>query len=285
MAMYNQVKTVLLLGALTGILLLIGFLMGGTSGLTIALILSVFMNFGSYWFSDKIVLAMYKAKEADKHKYAWLHSAVEDVAKKAKVPKPKIYIVPSPISNAFATGRNPENAVVAVTEGIMHSLTKEELKGVIAHEIAHVKNRDILISTIAATIAGVIAYVAFFARFAAIFGGMGRDRGGGSIIGLLVMAIIAPIMAMLIQFSISRSREFLADASGARFLGDGKSLASALEKLHDSAKKMPIRAGGGVESTAHMFIVNPLSAGGIARLFSTHPKMEERVSRLRAMKF
>ncbi len=282
--MYNQVKTVLLLGVLTGILLLIGFLMGGLNGLTIALILSVFMNFGSYWFSDKIVLAIYKAKPADKHKYAWLHSMVADVAKSAKIPKPRVYIVPSPISNAFATGRNPENAVVAVTEGITHSLTSEELKGVIAHEVAHVKNRDILISTIAATIAGVIAYVAFFARFAAIFGGMGRDRGG-SIIGLLVMAIIAPVMALLIQLSISRSREFIADESGARFLGDGKPLASALEKLEAGAKKMPIRAGSGVESTAHLFIVNPLSARGIARLFSTHPSMKERTARLRNMKF
>jgi len=283
--MYNQVKTVLLLGVLTGILLLIGFLMGGINGLTIALILSVFMNFGSYWFSDKLVLAMYKAKPADKHKYAWLHSMVAEVAKSAKIPKPRVYIVPSPILNAFATGRNPENAVVAVTEGITHNLSKEELKGVIAHEVAHVKNRDILISTIAATIAGVIAYVAFFARFAAIFGGMGRDRGGGSIIGLLVMAIIAPIMAMLIQFSISRSREFIADESGARFLGDGKPLASALEKLEAGAKKMPIRAGSGVESTAHLFIVNPLSARGIARLFSTHPPIKVRTARLRNMKF
>ncbi len=283
MGAFNQIKTALLLGALTGILLLIGWLLGGTGGLTIALIFSVLMNFGTYYFSDKIVLMMYKAKEADKKKHSWLHSMVAEVAKKAGVPKPKVFIVPMPISNAFATGRNPQNAVVAVTEGIMHDLSREELKGVLAHEIAHVKNRDILISTIAATIAGVISYVAFFARFSAF-----SDREDRSILGivaLILATIIAPIAAMLIQLSISRSREYLADESGAHFIGDGKPLASALEKLEAGAKKKPLRATGVTEATSHLCIGNPLSAQGMASLFSTHPPMQERISRLRSMKF
>ena len=280
---YNQIKTALLLGLLTGILLLIGWLLGGSTGLTFALIFSLLMNFGTYFFSDKIVLAIYRAKEADKKKHAWLHSMVADVSKKAGIPKPRVFIVPMPISNAFATGRNPQNAVVAVTEGIMHDLSREELKGVLAHEIGHVKNRDILISTIAASIAGVISYVAFFARISAFSDR--EDRGILGIVGLLLATIIAPIAAMLIQLSISRSREFLADESGAHFLNDGNHLASALEKLEASSKKKPLRATGVTEATSHLFIVNPLSAHGIANLFSTHPPMKERISRLRGMKF
>ena len=283
MGAFNQIKTALLLGALTGILLLIGWLLGGSTGLTFALIFSVLMNFGTYFFSDKIVLMMYKAKEADHKKHAWLHSMVSDVAKKAGVPKPRVYIVPMPISNAFATGRNPQNAVVAVTEGIMQDLSREELKGVLAHEMAHVKNRDILISTIAATIAGVISYVALFARISAFSDR--EDRSILGIVGLLLATIIAPIAAMLIQLSISRSREYLADESGAHFLKDGKPLASALEKLESSSKKKPLRTTGITEATSHLFIVNPLSAQGMASLFSTHPPMKERISRLHSMKF
>ncbi|MBI2145649.1 zinc metalloprotease HtpX [Candidatus Woesearchaeota archaeon] len=281
----NQVKTVLLLGLLTGLLLLVGRLIGGQAGLFIALVFSVVMNFGAYWFSDRIVLAIYRAKLADKKSYAHLHKMVEEVSAAAGIPKPRVYVIPTEAANAFATGRNPRNGVVACTEGIMKLLSDKELKGVIAHEISHVKNRDILVTTIAATIAGVISYLAHMAQFAAIFGGGNRDdnRGGGNAIALLALAIITPIIAMILQLAISRSREFLADHSGASTLGDGEPLASALEKLDRSAahRKMPL----GNEATASLFIVNPLRGGGLLSLLSTHPPLEARVKRLRAMKF
>ncbi|MEK6852592.1 MAG: zinc metalloprotease HtpX [Nanoarchaeota archaeon] len=278
--MSNQFKTVMLLATLAVIMLLIGWLIGGKTGLVVALLFSVLLNFLTYWFSDRIVLAMYRAKPATGSKYTELNKMVADVAKSAKVPKPKVYVVPLEVPNAFATGRNPENAVVAVTDGILKKLNKEELKGVIAHEIAHVKNKDILVATIAATIAGVISYIAFMARFAAF-----DEEGRGSIltlIGIILVSILAPIMAMLVQMAISRSREFIADEGGAGFVRTGEPLASALQKLESESKKKPLK---GAEGTAHLFIVSPLSGQGIAHMFSTHPPIEERVKRLRAMKF
>jgi len=279
--MINQLKTVVLLGALTGLLLLIGQLIGGIDGLTIALAIALIINVGTYWFSDKIVLRMYGGKQVSKKEEPELHGIVEDICKKADLPKPKIYLLPIETPNAFATGRSPEKAAVACTQGILRILNKEELEGVIAHELAHIKNRDTLIATIAATIAGVISYLAFMARFAAIFGG-GRDRNG-STFELLFLAILTPIIAVIIQLAISRSREYLADERGAGFLQNAKGLASALQKLHLSARHNPFQFGN--KATASLFIVNPFSARGLAGLFSTHPPMEERVKRLQRLTF
>ena len=283
----NQLKTVLLLGGLTGLLLLIGGFAGGRTGLTIAIVLAGGMNFVSYWWSDKIVLWMYKAKEADKNKYVKLYSIVKEITTKAHLPMPKVYIVDTPQSNAFATGRNPQHAAVAVTTGIMQMLEEKELRGVLAHEIGHIKNRDILISTIAATIAGVISYIAMMARWAAIFGGMNGDNennGGGNILELLLLAIIAPIMAMIIQLAITRSREYLADETGAKLSGDPTSLASALQKIEKSVHNHPFARMGKTEATAHLFIANPLKASSFLELFSTHPSTENRVRKLKEMK-
>jgi|SRR3989344_3669046 len=282
----NQLKTVLLLGGLTGLFLLIGALAGGRAGLTIALIFAGGMNFVSYWWSDKIVLWMYKAKEADKSTHYKLYDAIRSITQKAQLPMPKVYIVDTPQANAFATGRNHKHAAVAVTTGILQLLTEKELRGVLAHEIGHIKNRDILISSIAATIAGVISYIAMMARWAAIFGGMGgRDnRDNGGILELLVLAVIAPIMAMIIQFAISRSREYLADETSAQLLKDKEGLASALEKIEASVKHHPFMRMGKTEATAHLFISNPLKASSFLELFSTHPTTEKRVQKLRAMK-
>ena len=277
--MLNQLKTVILLGVLTGLLLFIGSFFG-QGGLSIGFILAILMNLGSYFFSAKIVLAMYKAKEAQKAHYKELHEIVEKVSKEAGIPKPKIFIIPTNTSNAFATGRNPKNAVVAVTQGIMNLLSKHELEGVLAHEIAHVKNRDILISTIAVTIASVISYAAFFARFVPLGN---RDNNGPNVIQLLLLAIIAPIAATIIQLAISRSREFLADESGATFIKTGKPLANALRKLESESKRNPLRFGN--PSTASLFIVNPFSGRSFINLLSTHPPMEERIKKLEAMKF
>jgi len=282
MAILNQLKTVLLLGLLTGVLLGVGYLIGGTGGLTIAFGFALLLNFVTYWFSDKIVLAMYRAKEAKKNDYPRLHKIVEEVSKLAKIPKPKIYIIPNNQANAFATGRNPKHAVVACTSGIMSLLNDNELKGVIAHEIAHVKNRDILISAIAAVIAGTIMYVAQMAQFAAIFGG-DRDRNGGGALGLLVLAIFTPIIAMLVRLAISRSREYLADETGAKLIKNGEPLASALLKLESSSKMNPMRMGS--EGSAHMFIVNPFSGRSMMSLLSTHPLVNERCKKLRSMRF
>jgi len=277
-----QIKTFLLLAVLTALLLGIGSIWGNY-GLVIAGIFVLLMNFCSYFWSDKIVLFMYKAKPAPKSEYSWLHKVTEELAKKAGIPKPKIFIIPSEISNAFATGRNPKHATVAVTSGILKNLDREELKGVLSHELSHVKNRDILIMTVAATIAGVISYVASMARFAAIFGGMRNDNKGNNIVGLLLLMIVAPIAAMLVQLAISRTREYAADESGAKLMGDGKPLASALLKLETMARQKPVRANGH-EATAHMFIVNPFR-GGFISLFSTHPSVQLRVEKLRNLKF
>ncbi|MBD3318623.1 M48 family metalloprotease [Candidatus Woesearchaeota archaeon] len=284
--MWNQIKTVLLLGLLTGVLLYVGTLLGGLGGLTVALIFSIVMNVGAYFFSHKIVLAMYKATLLDKKEYPKVHAMVEDIARAARIPTPKIYLIRTPQPNAFATGPHPKKAVVAVTAGILQLLSDHELKGVLAHEIAHIKNRDILISTIAATLAGVISYVAMIARWGAIFGFGGRDsQGGRGIIELLLLAIVTPIIALLIQLAISRSREYLADASGASYIGTGEYLANALIKIEKGVKQLPFRASSTTESTAHLFISNPLKGGGLTALFSTHPSTTDRVTRLRAMQF
>ncbi|HEY3303392.1 MAG TPA: zinc metalloprotease HtpX [Candidatus Binatia bacterium] len=280
--MSNSLKTALLLGLMTGIILWIGQLFGGPQGMMIAFVFSLLLNFGSYWFSDKIVLAMYRAREASEAEAPELHAIVHDIALRAGIPMPRLYIIPDESPNAFATGRNPEHAVVAVTEGILKIMNREELEGVLAHEISHVKNRDILIGSIAAALAGVIMMLANMARFAAIFGGA-RDRdedGGGGILGLIFMSIVAPIAAMIIQMAISRSREFMADSTGAKTVGNPLGLASALAKLERAKEIVPMEAR---PETAHMFIVNPLSGRSLLGLFSTHPPIEERIARLRAM--
>jgi heat shock protein HtpX len=281
--MGNTIKTALLLGALTGLLMLVGGLIGGKGGVYIAFIFAVILNFGSYWFSDKIVLKMYKAQEVSESSAPDLYHIVRNLALKASLPMPRVFIIPEETPNAFATGRNENHAVVAVTEGIMRILTKEELEGVIAHELSHIKNKDMLISSIAATIAGAISMLATMAQWTAIFGG-GRgsdDDDGGGIIGLIAMAIFAPLAAAVIQMAISRSREYLADAGGATITKNPYGLASALEKLTQASQIIPMDAK---PSTAHLFIVNPLSGKAFMNLFSTHPPLEERIARLRSMK-
>ena len=280
--MANQVKTVMLLGLLTALMLGAGQMMGGSFGLAIALGFALVMNLGAYWFSSKIVLAMYHAQKADRTKYRELHEMVEEIAGQAGIPKPEVYIIPTEAANAFATGRSPKNAVVACTSGIMKLLSREELRGVMAHEISHVKNRDVLVTTIAATIAGVISYLAMMAQWTAIFAGFGRDgEEGGNIIGLLAFAIITPLLAAVIKLAISRSREYLADSTGAKTINNSEYLASALEKLESASSRQPLRFGN--TSTSGLFIVNPFR-GGLAGLLSTHPPMKERVRRLRSMK-
>jgi len=278
--MINQLKTVVLLGLLTALLLWVGQLLGGISGLYIAGVFAILMNFGSYWFSDKIVLMMYRAKEVTDKNHQ-LYKIVNEVAKLADIPMPKVYIIPTDNANAMATGRNPKHAAVAATQGILNLLNHDELKGVIAHEIAHVKNRDILISTIAGTIAGVISYIATMAQFAAIFGG--RDREHSNVLSLILLAIITPLIATIIQLAISRSREYMADATGAGILRNGNDLAAALGKLENDAKNRPMRLGN--QATAHLFIANPFKGQTFMALLSTHPPMKERISRLKAMKF
>jgi len=279
----NSLKTAVLLGALTGLLVLIGGYVGGQNGMLIAFLFAMGMNFFSYWFSDKIVLRMYRAEEVTPQQAPELHRMVQDLAMKAGLPMPRVYIIPGDTPNAFATGRNEKHAVVAVTEGILRILSREELEGVISHELTHIKNRDILIGSVAATIAGAITMLANMAQWAAIFGGArgDDDEGGGGMIGMLAMAILAPFAAMLIQMAISRSREYLADDGGARVSGKPWALASALEKLQAASQAVPMNAN---PSTAHIFTVSPLSGRSFASLFSTHPPIEERIARLRAMK-
>ncbi|MCF8037895.1 MAG: zinc metalloprotease HtpX [Desulfohalobiaceae bacterium] len=279
--MTNQLKTGLLLGLLTALILLFGRLLGGQSGLIFAFILAIAMNVGSYWFSDRIVLSMYKARELSPQDAPALHRIVEELAGRGGLPKPKVYLIPQDAPNAFATGRSPGKSVVAVTQGLMHLLTPEELKGVLAHEMGHIRNRDILIQSVAATLAGVIMFVSTMVKWAAIFGMGGNDDEGGNPLLAIILAIVAPIAAMLIQMAISRSREYLADRSGAELSGNPGYLASALEKLDAYSKKMPMKQGN--PSTAHMFIVNPFSGQNLANLFSTHPPVQERVKRLRSL--
>jgi heat shock protein HtpX len=282
--MGNLFKTAILLAALSCLLVLIGGAIGGQQGMTIALVMALAMNLISYWFSDKIVLRMYRAQPVDEAAAPGLFRMVRSLAMRAGIPMPRVYVIPGDTPNAFATGRNPSHAAVAVTEGIMRVLDEEELEGVLAHELAHVKNRDTLTMTIAATLAGAITYLAHMAQWGAMFGGMRRDEDdeghGGGVFGALMMAFLAPIAAMLIQMAISRAREFQADATGARIAGKPWPLARALEKLEQASKMLPMEAS---PSTAHLFIVNPLHAGALMRLFSTHPPIEERVARLRAM--
>jgi len=279
--MENRVKTVLLLTGLTIFLIFMGKFLGGRQGMYLAFILALGMNFFSYWFSDKIVLRMYRAQEVSPEEAPQIHQMVEELAHEAGIPKPRVYIIPDESPNAFATGRNPQHAAVAATQGIIRLLSPVELKGVLGHELGHVLNRDILISTIAATLAGAIMILASMARWGAILG-MGRDdEEGGGILGVLVMSIIAPIAAMLIQMAISRSREYLADETGARLAHNPESLARALEKLSLGTQRIPMDAS---PATAHMFIVNPLTGRSLMNLFSTHPPIEERVERLRAMR-
>jgi heat shock protein HtpX len=281
--MSNMIKTTLLLALLTGLILWIGEYLGGSQGLVIAFVFAAVMNFGSYWFSDTLVLKMYRARPVGMNEVPELYRIVQNLATRAHMPMPKLYVIPTEAANAFATGRNPEHAAVAVTEGIMRLMSSDELEGVLAHEISHVRNRDILISSVAATLAGVIMMLASMMRWAAIFGGVSRDdrEGGGGIVGLLAMTILAPLAAMLIQMAISRSREFQADASGAALLHNGEPLARALQKLESAAERVPLQAN---PQTAHLFIVNPLKGRSFANLFSTHPPLEERIRRLREMR-
>jgi heat shock protein HtpX len=277
----NTFKTFMFLLILTLFFIWIGGLIGGKAGMTFALIIAAMMNFFAYWFSDKVVLAMYRAKEVTEAEAPELYSIVRSLAQKAGMPMPRVYIIHQEQPNAFATGRSPKHAAVAVTTGIMRLLSPEELAGVIGHELAHIKHRDILISTIAATIAGAISYLAQMAQWALIFGGWHRDddEGGHPIVALLMM-IIAPIIALIVQMAISRSREFAADEGGARIAGNPRFLANALRKLQWAAEKIPMNAN---PATSHMFIVNPLSGKSMIKLFSTHPPIEERIARLEAM--
>ncbi len=278
--MGNQLKTTLLLGSLTGLIVLIGRYFGGSSGMVIAFVFAVLMNFGSYWFSDKIVLKLYKSRQLSSQESPELYSLVSRLSQSASLPMPKIYLIPSEATNAFATGRNSQHAVIAVTQGILRLLNSSELEGVLAHEIAHIKDRDILISSIAATLAGVIMMIASMARWAALFGGFGgSDDDDGGILGFVVLAFLAPLAALIIQLAISRSREYLADSTGARIAGNPLGLASALEKLDYASKKIPIKTN---PATAHLFIVNPLSGKSLMSLFSTHPPTAERIARLRS---
>ena len=277
--MGHMIRSTMLLGLLTGLFLFIGYALAGQSGMVIALIIAGIMNFLSYWFSDRIVLAMYRAREISYEEAPWLHQMVEELARKANIPKPGIYLVPMEQPNAFATGRGPGHAAVAVTRGIMEILDEEELKGVLAHELGHIINRDVLISTIAATIAGAISMIVHWLQWALIFG-FGRDEedsGPGALIGSILLIIITPIIATLIQLAISRSREYLADETGAKLCGCPLALARALEKIHNYVMQVPPSQVN--EGTAHLFIDNPLK-GGLMELLSTHPPMEKRVARL-----
>ncbi|MDI6794647.1 MAG: zinc metalloprotease HtpX [bacterium] len=279
----NTLKTFFFLTLLTLLLVWLGGMIGGRSGAMMAFIFALIMNMGAYWFSDKIVLRMYGAQEAGYQESPELHRIVSNLAAQAGIPRPKIYVIPVAAPNAFATGRNPSHAAVAVTEGILKILNTEELTAVLAHEIAHVQNRDILISTIAATIAGAISMLVQWAQWGAIFGGVGSDDdegGGGNLFVVIILGIIASLAAVLIQMAISRSREYIADATGSRISGHPLELANALKKLNGA--KIPMEAN---PSTAHMFIINPLSKGFIANLFSTHPPLEARVAELEKLAY
>lgn len=278
----NGLKTMVLMVTLTLMLVFVGSLLGGRTGMTLALIMAFGMNFVSYWFSDKIVLKMYGAQQVTEGDAPELYGMVRRLAQRAELPMPKVYIMEQDQPNAFATGRNPEHGAVAVTTGIMRILSHAELEGVIAHELAHIKHRDILVSTVAAAIAGAISYLAQMAQWSMLFGGRSDDEGEGSNpIAALVMMIVGPIAALMIQMAISRSREYKADQGGAEIAGNPLHLAGALRKLQIASQQIPMHAN---PATAHMFIVSPLSGGGLLKLFSTHPPMEERIARLEAMR-
>lgn len=282
----NTMKTAILLGALTGLLMFIGGFFGGQQGVVLAFLFAMALNFGSYWFSDTLVLKMYQARPVSESEAPGLQAMVKNLAMKASLPMPRVFIVPGDTPNAFATGRDEHHAVVAVTEGLLRILNRDELEGVIAHELTHIKQRDILIGSIAATLAGAIVMLANMAQWAAMFGGASRDNeeggnSGGGVISLILMAILAPLAATIIQMAISRSREYLADAGGAKVSGKPYGLANALEKLAQASQAIPMEAN---PSTAHMFIVNPLTGRSLMNLFSTHPPIEERVARLKSMR-
>ena len=276
----NTLKTMILMVTLTLMLVGVGAILGGRMGMTIALVMAFGMNFITYWFSDKIVLKMYGAKQVSEAETPELYSMVRRLAQKAGLPMPKVYIIDADQPNAFATGRNPKHGAVAVTTGIMRILTREELEGVIGHELAHIKHRDILVSTIAAAIAGAISYLAQMAQWSMLFGGHRDDEEGSNPIAAIVMMIVGPIAALLIQMAISRSREYGADAGGVKIAGNPLYLANALKKLHMASQRIPMHAN---PATSHMFIVNPLSGGTLLKLFSTHPPIEERIARLEAL--
>lgn len=276
----NTLRTTLFLAALTALFLVIGNALGGHQGLIIAVVFAVVMNFTAYWFSDRLVLKMYKAQEVGPQSQHELYAIVQEQSRRANLPMPKVYVIPTDTPNAFATGRNPEHAAVAATQGLMQILTREELTGVIAHELAHVKNRDTLIGTISATIAGAISALASMAQWAMIFG---RRNQNTNAIAAIAMMILAPIAASLIQLAVSRTREYGADEEGAKICGQPLWLASALRKLDTANERQPMEAAATHPSTAHMFIVNPLRGQGITRLFSTHPPMAERIRRLENM--
>jgi len=273
-------RTALLMTILTVLLIFVGGAIGGQEGMIFAFVFAAAINFGSYWFSDKIVLSIHRAREVGSGEAPELYSIVERLAQRANLPMPRVYIVPTDVPNAFATGRNPKHAVVAVTSGMLKTLTYDEIEAVLGHELAHVKNRDTLVSTIAATMAGAITMLARMARWAAIFGGFGGDDDDGGILGLIVMAILAPIAAILIQLAISRSREYAADRDGARISGAPLALADALRKMDSAARRRPLSVN---PSTVHMFIVNPLKRNFISSLFSTHPAIQKRIARLEAL--
>lgn len=280
--MTNALKTTFLLGLLTALIVGVGAVAGGRGGAALALVLAAAMNFFAYWFSDRIVLMTTRARPASREEAPRLHAIVERLCGRNDLPMPRVYLLPEAAPNAFATGRNPRNAAVAVTQGLLQILDDQELEGVLAHEMAHVKNRDILIGSIAATLAGAVMFVANMAKWAALFGGAGGRRGEdreGGLIGLLATILLAPIAAMLVQMAISRSREYQADATGAELVGYPQGLARALEKIDQAARRVPMTAAGGAV-TSHLFIVRPLSGAGLMNLFSTHPPVAERIRRL-----
>lgn len=280
----NAIKTTFLLAALTGLFLALGFALGGMAGLIMAFVFAGIMNFVAYWSSDKLALRMAGAKEVSMQEQPRLHSIIEEVAAQSGMPKPRVYMVESATPNAFATGRNPKHSAVAVTTGIMDLLDERELRGVLGHELGHVRNRDILTSSIVATLAGAISMIAWMSLW---FGGMGRGRGDSPYGGLIALAafLLAPLAATLIQLGISRTREYAADKTGAEVTHDPEALASALEKLHRGVEQRPMEATPMAQSTAHLYIVNPFRGGGVSKLFSTHPPIEERVRRLRNMAY
>lgn len=278
----NSIKTVLLLGALTGILLFIGGMAGGRQGMLLALVLAGVMNFVSYWFSDKIVLRAYRATALAESEAPRVHAMVRELSQRAQIPMPAVYVFEQDSPNAFATGRDPGRAVIALSRGILRLMDERELKGVIAHELSHVLHRDTLLQTVAATLAGAIMFLAYQARWFGVFAGGRDDDDRGGMVGLLVMAILAPLAATLIQMALSRSREFHADAGAATLTREPEALAAALEKLTAYSRRLPLAAS---RQTAHLFIVSPLSGKGLLAMFSTHPPLEERVARLRAMRF
>lgn len=281
--MTNTLKTFFFLAVLTVLFIFVGGALGGRTGMTFALVMAGGMNFFAYWFSDKVALKMSRARQVSESERPQLHSIVTGLAQKAGIPKPRVYIISKETPNAFATGRDPDHAAVAVTEGLLRILTPEELEGVLSHEFAHIRNRDILISSVAAVMAGAISYIASMAQWAMLFGGFSRsddDDGMGSLVGGIIMMIVAPVAAGLIQMAISRSREYQADATGAKICNNPMSLANALKKLEAGNQRMPMEVN---PATAQMYIVNPLTTTSIARLFSTHPPTQERIRRLMAM--